>query len=112
VDVNEAWEQTLSQWQTRLFIDSPQCKSVFANGMAFVMKEWERDDSYRNHQRVYRQMIAFVEAYMSEAERLNGPQRNGTSVRPLQIEGEQEAGDQRQQGRRRRVARKRDGGAV
>jgi hypothetical protein len=71
----EAFQETVAKWEERLFTDTPQGRSLFAHGAAFVLKRLRDDLTEEAWEQVRAEMTEFSEAYRVESERQrNHPQ--------------------------------------
>jgi flavorubredoxin len=66
---DEAFKAAIAHWSESLFTDTPQGKSLFASGAAFVLERLQGCAKAKEWQKVRDEMADFAEAYMQDSRR-------------------------------------------
>jgi hypothetical protein len=67
MNVEAEFQRTIDQWESKLFTDSPQGRSIFAAGAVCVLRALEEHCDADEWEAVREDFVTFAQAYMKDS---------------------------------------------
>ena len=68
MNVEAEFQRTIDQWESKLFADSPQSRSIFAAGAACVLRALEEHCDADEWEALRQDFVTFARAYMAASD--------------------------------------------